>query len=117
MKSNISKFNRGRKFKNDPFMEYYKDGIMAREGACLKEEKACAYKYYFKYGRLLIQSVYESGLIVGVWIWYRENGNWLQTGSFENGKKAGIWKRYYVTGELFDEDRFRDDKKRWIENV
>jgi antitoxin component YwqK of YwqJK toxin-antitoxin module len=66
--------------------------------------------YFYKSGKVKAKGVFETGLMEGEWIFYRETGQLWQTGNFKNSKKHGAWIRYDKNDKPEYQATFEEDK-------
>lgn len=84
--------------------EYYEDGNLLKEGALSSMEKRDGHwKSYHRDGVLWSEGDYINGIREGKTVTYFANGNKYYEGQFAKAKKVGVWKFWKEDGE-FDKE-------------
>jgi antitoxin component YwqK of YwqJK toxin-antitoxin module len=81
-----------------PFLERYRDGVSAREGAYAKGEKEGIWRAWYQDGTLEEESNWLSGQRDGPFVAYWPNGEKKQAGQHCLGAQCGVWRAFDEAG-------------------
>ncbi len=89
----------------------YVDGIIAGEGAVLKEDTPTGkWIYYDSSGRIIAKGNFINGERDGDWEWYHENGKLKEQGTYVKGLEQGSYHFYHDNGNKSLIVQFKDGK-------
>ncbi len=85
---------------------------MVAEGHYCQDLKHGIWREYYETGELLIQEMYDHGVLHGPYCSYHANGNVMGKGQYIHGSREGYFKFYDSTGKLIKTTFFVNNEER-----
>ncbi len=92
--------------------EFFSDGKISGEGELEQGKRQGVWTFYYRNGQIKAKVSYLNGELNLDCQWWRENGLPLQKGAFSSGVQIGFWQRFYDNGQLWDEGHYDNTGKK-----
>ena len=105
--------------KHGPWVSYFADGTVRREGTYDLGKKVGRWVLYHKNGNIQSESTFVEGVYSGHYCSYHENGQKFREGLYSeyvggkstDGRKEGVWIQYAPDGDVQHQNTYRRGAK------